>query len=352
MDDMAATRRELQRELEALQRQIDAARRENAKESPRATSELAQARKELQDYDTAMALARSASDVERGRITQAASNDPVITDTLQRLQQRLATAADTASRESGARQQGRQADAADMLAELGNLRRALDRAREQAMAQNESGSGDPSANSPDAQEGQQGQAGGQQGQQGQQGRGQQGQGGQQQAQNGQQRGNRQSQQGQGGQRGDAAGGRGDQEFAGNGSRQGGGFRANRETHLAGGAVVLSGTQRELLRDQMQMSAERLAQLRAQLASGVLDAADRDLLTRLESQLKRGGADPMSAEYQAMTQLVNQLELSALKSLQLTKDQSKSTHVDETVDDSRRYRDNVAEYYRRLGGGDE
>ena len=117
-------------------------------------------------------------------------------------------------------------------------------------------------------------------------------------------------------------------------------------------VVLNGAQRELLRNQTQMSAERLAQLRAQLANGVLSAADRNLLEDLERRLRRGLADPMSAEYRNMTAAVNQLELAALKALQLEKGDSKSTHVDEAVDDSRQYRDNVAEYYRRLGGGND
>jgi hypothetical protein len=351
-DDMAATRRELQQELEALQRRIDAARRENAEESPRATSQLAQARKDLQeqDYDAAMALARSASDVERGRIAEAASSDPVITDRLQRLQENLARAAETAAAESGARQRSRQADAGDLLAELGNLRRALDRAREQAMSQNQSGSGDPGANAPDAREGQQGQAGGQQGEQGQGGQGQRGQDGQ--------RGNQQASQQpdqpgqQGGEPGNAPGGRGNLEIGGLGNLQGGGFRPSQDLRLAGGAVVPNGSQRELLRNQTQMSAERLAQLRAQLANGVLSAADRDLLAELEKRLKRGLVDPMSDEYRNMTDVVSQLELAALKAQQLEKGDSKSTHVDEVVDDSRQYRDNVAEYYRRLGGGND
>src|SRR5690606_18662911 len=63
----------------------------------------------------------------------------------------------------------------DLLAELGDLRRMLDRARDQSLAQNRTG-GDPNAASPNAQEGEAGQqGGGQQGQQGQGGEGEQGQ---------------------------------------------------------------------------------------------------------------------------------------------------------------------------------
>jgi hypothetical protein len=141
--------------------------------------------------------------------------------------------------------------------------------------------------------------------------------------------------------------------AGTGSRGGpGGARFGNDTNLPGGMVPLNGTQRELLRNQTQMSAERLAQLRAQLAAGVLSAEDRRLMADLEGRLQRGTVDPMSNEYRTMTALVNQLELAALKAQQLAKEGDQSTHVDETVDDSRRYRDNVAEYYRRLGGGND
>jgi hypothetical protein len=60
---------------------------------------------------------------------------------------------------------------------------------------------------------------------------------------------------------------------------------------------------------------------------------------------------MSAEYQRMTLQLNQVELGALKAQQ-AKDPKKSTRTDDTVDDSRRYRDNVAEYYRKLGEGND
>jgi hypothetical protein len=333
---------------------MESTRKENAQESPRASGQLAQARKELQDMDTVQALSRSARDVENGRVAQAASNDPVISDTLQRLQQTLANAAETAAAEAGARQQGRRADADDLVAEIGSLRRALDRAREQSMAQDPNGNRDPNAQGQQAQEGQRGQSGGQQGQHGQGGQGQQGQQGQQQAQNGQRQPGQQQGQGQqggqpGSQGGSEAGGRGDRQVAGIGNQNGGAgaWRGGRV-----GSVALNGTQRELLRNQTQLSADNLARLREQLASGVLNPADAQALLDLERRLRRGDVNPASADFQGTLALVNQLELAALKAQQLAKNGNKSTHVDETVDDSRRYRDNVAEYYRRLGGGND
>jgi hypothetical protein len=138
--------------------------------------------------------------------------------------------------------------------------------------------------------------------------------------------------------------------AGLGNNQGGGGGTRQRLGNVG-LAPLSGTQRELLRSQTQLSAERLAQLRTQMPNGVLNAPDTEALLELERRLARGSVDPMSTEYQRMTALVNQLELVALKAQQ-AKDTKKATRTDDTVDDSRRYRDNVAEYYRKLGEGND
>jgi hypothetical protein len=338
MDRMAGTKRELQNDLEELQRRMDSTRSQAAEQNPRATGQIAEARKELQDMDTVGSLGRSARDIERGRGVQAATREALISDTLERLQQQLASAADTAAGESGQRRQGREADANDLLAELGDLRRALDRARQQALAQNRSGGGDPGANSPDAREGQAGQDGGQQGQQGQGGQGQQGQGG---SSPGQQGGMTAGANGGDGNFG-FAGGIGADRYSGGDGRFLGGLRGSPAPVPQGG---------QALRSQTRLSAERLAQLREALANGTLNPADTRVMQELERRLQRGGADPLSAEYQHMTALVNQLELAALQAQQ-AKDAANPTRAGQTVDDSRRYRDNVAEYYRRLGGGND
>jgi hypothetical protein len=110
---------------------------------------------------------------------------------------------------------------------------------------------------------------------------------------------------------------------------------------------LTPAEREALREQGQISSQRLQQLRDQLAGGPLAEADIGALRELSERLRRGGADPLSAEYPRMVSLLNQLELAALKAQSSTAKTS-PTRANGTVDDSRRYRDNVAEYYRRLG----
>lgn len=342
MERMAATRRQLQSELESLQRRMEAARREASEQAPRASEQLAEARKELQEMDTIGSIARSARDIERGRGVQAATREQVVTDTLERLRRNLDEVAELAAAETGRRQQGRAADASDLLAELGDLRRALEQARRQGVAQNRSGNaGEAGARAPDGREGQAGQDGGQQGQQG---AGQ----GQQQGRGGNTPGE------QGGAGAGASGGEGD--FGGGGTGQDG-LRGGGGRFVSGSGVrqgSLSDDERQSLRAQTQVSAERLAQLRQQLANGILNEADASALMELAQRLRRsgaGGADPMDAEYQRLSALVNQLELSALRAQQ-ARDPNRLTRSGEAVDESRRYRDNVAEYYRRLGGGND
>jgi hypothetical protein len=331
MERLSAAKRQMQADLEKLQQQIDTTRRQAQQDAPRASERLAQASQDLQEADTSGSLSRSARDIERGRGVQAATREAVIAESLQKLQQSLDQAAESAAAESGSqRKQGREADAGDLLAELGDLRRALERARQQGVAQNQSGSGDAGTRSPNAQEGQAGQDGGKAGQQGQGGQGQAGQGGNQPGQ-------------QGGATGGADGGVGDFGRIG-GGRDGGG---NGGRFIGGRVPLLSGGERQALRAQTQLSGQRLQQLREQLQNGTLAEADVTALNELSQRLRRTGADPMATEYQRMVTLVNQLELAALRSQQ-AKNEDKATRTADSVDDSRRYRDNVAEYYRRLG----
>ena len=174
---LANTKRDIQAGLETLQRQMQAARTQGRERAPNASQQVGEAAKELEDSSTTARLARSAQEIERGRGLQAATREGLITESLHQLQQKLEQAASVAATESGGRNnQEKRAEPGDLLAELGELRRALERARQdaqtrQGLAQGNRG-GDPGAQSPDAREGQAGQQGGQTGQQGQGGQGQ------------------------------------------------------------------------------------------------------------------------------------------------------------------------------------
>ncbi len=333
LERLAQEKREIQGQLEELQRRIESTRREAGESAPRASRQLAEIRRRMQEEDPVGSLGISARQIERGRVREAANMEPFRTQRLEELADQLENAARVASSEIGTRQQQQQQlTTEDLLAELGDVRRMLEQARELSLAQNRN-QGDPNATSPDAQDGQSGQPGGQQGQQGQGGQGQQGQEGGAPGQ-------------QAGTQGGADGGVNDGRFGGGSNRSGGYARFSGGGNRDPLPVIQNN-----LRNQAVVSAERLAQIREQLRNSGLTAADSSALRELADRLRRGGVDPMDAEYQRMAALVNQIELSALKAMS-SDSASRSTRATETVDDSRQYRDNVAEYYRRLGGGND
>jgi hypothetical protein len=338
---LSSTKRELQADLDALQRQMQTARQQAGERAPKASERVGNAARELQESDTQGALARNARDIERGRGAQAATREGLITESLQQLQRGLDEAASVAATESGGRSnESRAAEPGDLLAELGDLRRALERARQQGVAQAGRNNGEAGTQSPDASEGQRGQDGGRSGEQGQGGQGQGGQTGGQPGQQGQ----------QGGQNGGGDGGAGGDAFLGGGANRGGArvgplVAGNRGRDGRDPAQI---AERQALRAQTQLSGQRLAQLREQLRNGALADADVNALQELSGRLRRTGVDPMSSEYQRMVGLVNQLELAALKA-ERAANADTSTRAADMVDDARRYRDNVAEYYRKLGG---
>jgi hypothetical protein len=316
---------------------MDSTRRAASETTPRAARELAEAGQELRELGLAESIDLSARQIQADRGRTAANREPFITDSLERLARNLESIADVAAGEAGRQQRSAgQADMEDLAAEVGDLRRMLERAREQTLAQNRTG-GDQNTSAPNAREGQQGQqGGGQQGQQGQGGQGERGQGGDTPGE-------------QGGQQGGADGGIGDFGRIGGGAddRVGGAGR-----FIGGGTRFDRPAIGPGLRNQLVLSADQLARLREELRrNGALTESDARVLQELTNLIQRNGGDPMDAEYQRMTALVNQVELIALRARQEQAGQD-PTRATETVDDSRQYRDNVAEYYRRLGGGDE
>ncbi len=132
---LSTAKRELQEDLDKLQADMESARRRSQQQTPRASEQLARTAQELQESRTADSLGRSARDIERGRGVEAVTREGFIGEALQNVEQQLAEAADLAANESGrGRQQGRQADAGDLLAEIGELRRAFERAQQGAAA--------------------------------------------------------------------------------------------------------------------------------------------------------------------------------------------------------------------------
>lgn len=81
--------------------------------------------------------------------------------------------------------------------------------------------------------------------------------------------------------------------------------------------------------------------------GELSAAEFDALRRRANELRRLAGDPMVDQKQAMLKLVDQIELAALAAAPKSQD-SAAARATLPSPDSPRYREAVAEYYRRLG----
>jgi hypothetical protein len=229
---------------------------------------------------------------------QAASRDGIITESLENLERDLGESASVAGGESTGPGGRDKAGPSELLAELATLRRAVEEAQLNA-ARNGATPGN--------------------------GRDQNGQ-----PQTGQQQG------------GQVAGGSiGGAWNGGGGPERFGAWRGN-DPHLIGGARDWTA-----IGSEARLSSERLAELRGRIERGSLPDADLKTLQELADRLRRAGNDPMANEYRRMMALVDQLELAALRA---GGDPSKAkiTRGNARTDEPARFRENVAEYYRRLG----
>jgi hypothetical protein len=275
---LAERKRALQSQLEALQGQMQAARQKGTNQTPRAAAKVDEALRQLEEQSTLSRIARSAQEIDRGRGESALAREPLIAEALQGLQQQLAEAGQLAQTEAAeGAQGGGKARPDDLLAELGQLRRALQQAGEQT-----------------------GQQGG--------------------SQRGQQSG------GQGGGQRDGAGQR-----DGTGQRDGGGLERGRGWNGGDGSRI----------------GARLRELGERLPAEALSEADRNALRELTQRLGRGGRDPMAGEYARMATLLDQVELAALRAAK--PGQAAGTRALPRGAQPPEHADDVAEYYRRLGG---
>lgn len=263
-EKLAARKRDLQARLEALRSKMQAASRANEESAPKAVAGVDEARGELDESQTAARLARSALEIERGRTQQAAARDGIITASLESLERSLSETASVAAGEGSRPGKRSEAGADELLAELANLRRAVEEAQLDAARDGAWNGGGP-----------------------------------------------------------------DRGWRGEEPRNAGGVR----DWTAIGA-------------ETRASSERLADLRARFGRGRLPDADIEALRELAERLRRAGNDPMSNEYRRMMALVDQLELAALRAG--GDSAARITRGNARDDEPARYRENVAEYYRRLG----
>ncbi len=102
----------------------------------------------------------------------------------------------------------------------------------------------------------------------------------------------------------------------------------------------------LARQTAQLS-ERIRDLANRMNRGDLSQAELDALRRAATQLRRLSGDPLAAQPDVMLKLIDQIELQALAATAKSREAAaaRATIPDP---DSPRYREAVAEYYRRLG----
>jgi hypothetical protein len=101
--------------------------------------------------------------------------------------------------------------------------------------------------------------------------------------------------------------------------------------------------------ETQELGERIQDYANRLNDGSLSQTEIDGLRRMANQLKRLSGDPMATQPEAMTKLIDQIELATLAAASKSKSEA-SPHTAIPSADSPQYRETVAEYYRRLGGG--
>lgn len=317
--ELVRSKQQMAGDLTNLERDMRNAVHENRKDHPKTTQRLSDIIRDVEGSDLMYRLNRSAAEIYYGRARQAAPSEGLTTDALDTLEQDLREAAAQAGEEGKGKPEGVTAES--LLAQVAELRRALQDAQSQSGEQGEQG--DNGKQGDNGEKGQQGQ--GQQGQQGQNG---------QNSQRGQQ-----GREGQGGGERAAENGRSGQPPRGGLSA----WSPNTPTVAFGGFENGNGS----LARQTARLGERIRELANRMNRGDLSQSELEALRRAATQLRRLSGDPLSAQPDVMLKLIDQIELQALASNAKAREAAaaRATLPDP---DSPNYREAVAEYYRRLG----
>ncbi|HMN46149.1 MAG TPA: hypothetical protein PKE27_16340 [Povalibacter sp.] len=267
-----------------IQQDMRAAMNDHGSRNPDAARRLGEALGELEAANLKHRLERSAMEVRYGRARDAAPREGLIADALDVLESNLRVVAQIAASERETSQEG--ADPQRLLAELGELRRALREA---------GGAGE----SPRGQSSQSGEA-----------------------QNGE------AQSGEGGP-----------------SPRTSGLTAWNPG--ATSAPLEDGSGQFRSREAAEI-AQRIEDMATRAQGLNLSAADIQALRRMAREARGLNGRALADRLAAVTQLVDRLELATLASLEKSRS-APSAHTSAAIPDSPEYREAVAEYYRRLGG---
>jgi hypothetical protein len=363
--ELVETKQRMASDLSQLQDDMRSAVHDFRGKTPKATHRLSEIVRDIEGSDVMYRLNRSAAEIYYGRARDAAPREGLITDALETLEHDLREAAVQAASERSQKRDS--ATTEDLLAQVAELRRAVQSAQ-RAGSQSQLGDGNERRDDArgDRKAGDDAQAG-EPGEQGQGGR-EQGDG-----QEGREpgKGKPGANSGEGREPGNSQGSTGEQQLAQggdqNGSQSQSGSRdsnARSQSRRAGGPGAQDGLSawdpitpqrgftnlndgRGSLARQTAEISQRIRDITNRMTGGELTQAELDALRRTANQLRRLNGDPMAEQGDAMLKLIDQIELTALQAAARAKGDTPA-HATLPAPDSPRYREAVAEYYRRLG----
>jgi hypothetical protein len=341
-NELAERKYDLQKQLEALEKDIQRVGQQYRSQTPDASQELNKALADEQGKQTGARLGLGGDAIARGRGMEVAATEAVTTSALRDLQRSTEQAAQHANEEAVAGQGSKADPNAELVSKLQSLRRQLSELTQPPQQQQLPG---PNGQNSQAANGQQSGQQGQQGQ-GQQGQGQQGQG--QQASNG---GNGQA---------NAAGGN---QYGGtNGGAYGigpGGPRGWYDPRRGGvwdprnRGIWQNPDNVQQARDQLSDASRDLLTLGSRMRDqGVSEEelkAIRELGEALRAGLNVGGnPDLLEQQFQRLVNLTDQLELKLTANNGGGERASVRSQAPPQI--AQGYEDAIAEYFRRLSRG--
>lgn len=287
---LVQSKQEMAEQLSVLQGDMRGAIQEHRQRAPRATRRLGEIVRDLESSDLMYRLNRSAAEVHYGRAREAAAREGLITETLEGLQHELREAAALAAQEQEANPERATPEA--LLAELSALRRALTKD----------------------------------------------------AQDAQPAGRRASQAGRSerARRGESGGGGKDGDGA-----VGASGLASWNPQSPDRSPGEPGRLSESLARETAAIGGRVREIAYRMRRGQLSQAELEALRRTASELRGLSGNPLAERTATMLQLIDQLELTALQASSRGSEAA-PPRAALPASDSPRYREAVAEYYRRLG----
>lgn len=303
---LAEKKQEMATELSAVQREMRDVMNDHRSKHPQATQRLGDALSELENENLSNRLNRSAAEIRYGRAREAAPREGLIAEGLDALERSLRATARIAATEGQKQDAGQATSPEALLAELSELRRALREAQLGSDAAQAQSQGSTKAQSSSTSK--------------------------------ERNGENQSNETKGE-------GRSDSGQSGNGLNAWSPSALRSSPNLS--STSLETGVREFRREAAEV-AEHVRRLTNRMKAEELSAAQISTLRRMTQELRRLASNPLALQAEAMSKLVDQIELVTLAATD--KSRNVAAHSSAATEDAPEYREAVAEYYRRLGGG--